>query len=228
MVADMPDLTAALLSGIGMTSQRTRDRMVKRLHTHGVQNQAVLQVMAATPRHLFVDEALATRAYEDMALPIGFGQTLSQPYVVARMTELLLETGTPPSVLEIGTGSGYQAAVLAQLVPNVFTVERIGGLAQRSRRLLENLGFRNIHFRLDDGHLGWVEAGPYEAILLTAAPGEIPDGLLQQLSPGGRLLAPVGTDGLQRLIMVTRENGAFVQQTLESVSFVPMRTGREI
>ncbi|AOU98176.1 protein-L-isoaspartate O-methyltransferase [Acidihalobacter yilgarnensis] len=223
----MPDLTTDSLSGIGMTSQRTRDRMVERLRTQGIQNASVLRIMAATPRHLFVDEALATRAYEDTALPIGFGQTLSQPYVVARMTELLLEAGMPTSVLEIGTGSGYQAAVLAQLVPRVYTVERIGALAQRARRLLDGVGFRNIQFKLDDGHMGWLEQGPYEAILLTAAPGEIPESLLQQLTPGGRLLAPVGAGERQHLVMVTREGNIFVHRTLDAVSFVPMRAGHE-
>ncbi|OBS10698.1 protein-L-isoaspartate(D-aspartate) O-methyltransferase [Acidihalobacter prosperus] len=223
----MSDLTTDALSGIGMTSQRTRDRMVDRLRAQGIQNAAVLRIMAATPRHLFVDEALATRAYEDTALPIGFGQTLSQPYVVARMTELLLEAGTPSSVLEIGTGSGYQAAVLAQLVPMVYTVERIGALAQRARHLLEGVGFRNIRFKLDDGHWGWREQGPYDAILLTAAPDEVPESLLQQLAPGGRLLAPVGSDERQRLVMVTREEKVFVHRTLDAVSFVPMRSGRE-
>lgn len=227
MVADMPDMTSDLLNGIGMTSQRTRDRMVTRLREQGIHNAAVLRIMAATPRHLFVDEALATRAYEDTALPIGFGQTLSQPYVVAKMTGLLLESGPINKVLEIGTGSGYQAAVLGQLVPHVFTVERIGGLAQRSRRLLEGFGFRNIYFKLDDGHLGWAESGPYDAILLTAAPREVPESLLQQLGPGGRLLAPVGGEGGQQLILVTREDDLFTHRVLEEVAFVPMRAGHE-
>lgn len=223
----MHDLTPGTLHGIGMTSQRTRDRMVDRLRGQGIQNEAVLSIMAATPRHLFVDEALATRAYEDTALPIGYGQTLSQPYIVARMTEVLLEAGTPHSVLEIGTGSGYQAAVLAQLVPVVYTVERIGALAQRSNRLLESFGFRNIHFKLDDGHTGWEECAPFGAVVLTAAPAEIPDTLLKQLTHTGRLLAPVGTGERQQLMLVTREEGLFVRRMLDQVSFVPMRPGRE-
>lgn len=223
----MRDLTQGELHGIGMTSQRTRDRMVERLRGQGIQSESVLSIMAATPRHLFIDEALATRAYEDTALPIGYGQTLSQPYIVARMTEVLLEKGIPANVLEIGTGSGYQAAVLAQLVPAVYTVERIAALAQRSNRLLESFGFRNIHYKIDDGHAGWEEHGPYGAILLTAAPGEIPDTLLSQLANGGRLLAPVGTGERQQLMLVTREDGLFVRRMLDQVSFVPMRQGRE-
>lgn len=228
MVTDMPNLKSNILIGIGMTSQRTRDRMVERMRSQGIRNPAVLQVMAATPRHLFVDEALATRAYEDISLPIGFGQTLSQPYIVARMTELLLEENTPARVLEIGTGSGYQAAVLAQLVPQVYTVERIKALSQRAERLITEIGFRNIHFKLDDGHFGWDEKGPYEAIILTAAPDEIPDYLLQQLALGGRLLAPVGEGAHQELIMVIRERNQFVRRSLDKVSFVPMRMGRTL
>lgn len=223
----MSDLRPNLISGIGMTSQRTRDRMVERMRSQGIRNPAVLRVMAATPRHLFVDEALATRAYEDISLPIGYGQTLSQPYIVARMTELLLEDALPSRVLEIGTGSGYQAAILAQLVPQVYTVERINALCQRAQRLISEIGFRNIHFKLDDGHFGWEEQGPYEAILLTAAPDEIPDCLLQQLALNGRLLAPVGDATHQELIMVIRERNKFVRRSLDTVSFVPMRSGQD-
>lgn len=213
--------------GIGMTSQRTRDRMVARLEELGIRDPRVLAVMRATPRHLFVEEALASRAYEDTALPIGYGQTISQPYVVARMTELLLQGGRPQRVLEVGTGSGYQAAVLAQVVPAVYTVERIAALAQRARRLLLEVGFGNIRFRVSDGTWGWREEAPFDAIVLTAAPVEIPEELLSQLTPDGRLIGPVGAEGAQQLVVVRHENRGFVRQVVEPVSFVPLRRGLE-
>ncbi len=213
--------------GIGMTSQRTRDRMVARLEELGIRDPRVLSVMRATPRHLFVEEALASRAYEDTALPIGYSQTISQPYIVARMTELVLQAGRPQRVLEVGTGSGYQAAVLAQVVPVVYTVERIAALADRARRLLLEVGFSNIRFRVSDGNWGWKEDAPFDAIVLTAAPAEIPEGLLEQLTPDGRLIGPVGVEGAQQLMVVRRENRSYVHQVVEPVSFVPLRRGLE-
>jgi protein-L-isoaspartate(D-aspartate) O-methyltransferase len=213
--------------GIGMTSQRTRDRMVARLEELGIRDPRVLSVMRATPRHLFVEEALASRAYEDTALPIGYSQTISQPYIVARMTELVLQAGRPQRVLEVGTGSGYQAAVLAQVVPVVYTVERIAALADRARRLLLEVGFSNIRFRVSDGNWGWKEDAPFDAIVLTAAPDEIPEGLLEQLTPDGRLIGPVGVEGAQQLMVVRRENRSYVHQVVEPVSFVPLRRGLE-
>jgi protein-L-isoaspartate(D-aspartate) O-methyltransferase len=208
-----------------MTSQRTRDRMVARLEELGIRDARVLSVMRATPRHLFVEEALASRAYEDTALPIGYGQTISQPYIVARMTELVLQAGRPQRVLEIGTGSGYQAAVLAQVVPQVYTVERIAALAERARRLLLEVGFGNIRFRTSDGSWGWPEEAPFDAIVMTAAPDEIPQSLLDQLVPDGRLIGPVGSEGAQQLMVVRRENRSYVRQVVEPVSFVPLRRG---
>ncbi len=215
------------LQGIGMTSQRTRERLVNRLREEGVRNLAVLKVISDTPRHIFVDEALASRAYEDTALPIGYRQTISRPYTVARMTEILLEHGKLERVLEIGTGSGYQTAVLAQLVPEVFTVERIEGLLRQARSRFMQLGLRNIRAKYDDGNLGWPEKAPYDGIIATAAPSEIPDSLLMQLAPGGRLIIPVGAQGNeQSLQLITREHDGFVQEAVEAASFVPMLGGQ--
>ncbi len=213
-------------TGIGMTSQRTRDRLVRQLEEAGIRNRRVLDVIANTPRHLFVDEALASRAYENTALPIGFGQTISQPYVVARMTEAVLEGGARRKVLEVGTGSGYQAAVLAQLVERVYSVERIHGLQHQAREVCSNLRIRNVSLRHSDGICGWPEQAPFDAIMLTAAPREVPEALLQQLAPGGVLVAPVGGDaGSQALVRITRQSDVYEQQYLESVSFVPMLPG---
>lgn len=220
-------MRGARQSGIGMTSQRTRDRMVARLVELGIRDTRVLDVMRATPRHLFVEEALASRAYEDTALPIGYGQTISQPYIVARMSELVLQAGRPQRVLEVGTGSGYQAAVLAQVVPAVYTVERITTLSERARRLLLEVGFGNIRFRISDGSWGWEQESPFDAIVLTAAPSEIPESLLRQLAPDGRLIGPVGGEGAQQLMVVRREHRSFVRQVVEPVSFVPLRPGLE-
>jgi protein-L-isoaspartate(D-aspartate) O-methyltransferase len=211
--------------GIGMTSQRTRDRLVERLQAQGITNAAVLEVMRWTPRHIFVDEALASRAYEDSALPIGHGQTISQPYIVARMTEVLLGEGPLERVLEVGTGCGYQTAVLAQLVGCVFSVERIQGLLHQARERLYELRLNNARLRLADGTLGWPEHAPYDGILVTAAAPEIPMALCEQLAPGGRLLAPVGRRGSQRLVLVVREGDGFQQHALEAVSFVPLIGG---
>ena len=211
--------------GIGMTSERTRARLIDRLRERGIRNEAVLEAMRNTPRHLFVDEALASRAYDDTALPIGHGQTISQPYVVARMTEALLLDGTPENVLEIGTGSGYQAAILAQLVPSVYTIERISFLARQAQRRLRQLGYHNVRARLGDGYEGWASHGPFDGILLTAAPAEVPAELLDQLAEGGCLVAPVGGRGGQELLLIRRRGDALEREVLDQVSFVPMLGG---
>ncbi len=212
------------LNGIGMTSQRTRERLIQRLVDQGVSNRAVLDVIRTTPRHLFLDEAMAHRAYEDVALPIGFQQTLSQPYIVARMTELLLAAGPLRRVLEIGTGSGYQTAVLAQLVEEVYSVERIKPLQQKARQRLRQLKLRNVHMNHADGGMGWAERGPFDGIMATAAPERIPEELLQQLAPEGRLVIPVGGQK-QHLQVVTRTHEGFDTQIVEAVYFVPLRPG---
>jgi len=213
------------LSGIGMTSQRTRERMVTRLMEQGIRDLRVLEVMRSVPRHLFVDEALATRAYEDTALPIGSGQTISQPYVVARMTEALLAGTTANKVLEIGTGCGYQSAVLAALVGEVFSVERIGDLARRTRERLRQLQVRNVRIRHGDGFAGWAEHAPYDAILVAAAPSQVPQQLIEQLAEGGRLILPVGDRSTQQLLEIRRIGSEIEQHTLQAVSFVPMLPG---
>ena len=213
------------LRGIGMTSARTRRRLIERLRDQGITNEQVLERMAGTPRHVFVDEALASRAYEDTALPIGYGQTISQPYVVARMTEALLASGTLRRVLEIGTGCGYQTAVLASLVPEMYSVERVSGLLRQARERFRLLGLHNVRVRHGDGYQGWDANAPFDAILLTAAPPAIPPALIQQLAEGGCLIAPVGTDGGQEL-MQYRKRGAEVDEArLGAVSFVPMLGG---
>ena len=212
--------------GIGMTSQRTRDRLVARLREEGIRNEAVLDVIRNTPRHLFVDEALASRAYEDTALPIGYNQTISQPYVVAVMTDLII-SGHPQKVLEIGTGSGYQAAVLAPLVPKVYTVERIKPLAEQARQRFRKLGLRNVRASYSDGTEGLPDFAPYDAIITTAAAEEIPQALLAQLSPdGGRLVIPVGGRDRQTLMLVTRHGNTFEKTGLDPVIFVPLLTGQ--
>ena len=216
---------SASLQGSGMTSQRTRDRMVDVLSREGIQNRQVLQAMRDTPRHIFVDEALQSRAYENTALPIGLGQTISQPYIVARMTEVLLEEGIPERVLEIGTGSGYQAAILAQLVPKVYSVERIGDLLHQARKRFRLLKLKNVHVQHVDGTMGWPERGPFGGVILTACPDEIPQPLLDQLAVGGRLVAPVGSSGNQVLVLVKRLDDRFEQTELEPVSFVPLLRG---
>jgi protein-L-isoaspartate(D-aspartate) O-methyltransferase len=213
--------------GIGMTSQRTRDRLVQRLQEEGITNQQVLSVIRNTPRHIFVDEALASRSYEDTALPIGYGQTISQPYVVARMTSILLETGPLDRVLEIGTGSGYQAAVLAPLAKEVYSVERIRPLLDLARKRLTELQMRNVRLKYSDGSWGWPEFAPYDAILATAAPEQIPDSLLSQLAMGGRLVMPVGSRVGQELVLLTKTPNGYEQQVLDNVVFVPMLGGTE-
>ena len=212
------------IAGIGMTSQRTRNRLVQRLRDSGVRDESVLQVMGNTPRHLFVDGALAHRAYEDTALPIGHGQTISQPYIVAKMTELLLAEGPRKKVLEIGTGSGYQTAVLAPLVDKLYSVERIDPLLKNARQRLRDLKLRNVSLKLSDGTWGWPECGPYDAIIAAAAPEQIPDSLLEQLADGGRMILPVGGEK-QRLILVERKGARFVHSDLEDVKFVPFLSG---
>ncbi|MCQ4166722.1 protein-L-isoaspartate(D-aspartate) O-methyltransferase [Tahibacter harae] len=211
--------------GLGMTSQRARDRLVERLQGDGIRDSRVLDVMRQLPRHLFVEEALATRAYEDTALPIGQGQTISQPWVVARMSEALLEFGTPRRVLEIGTGSGYQAAVLAGLVEQVHTVERIEELLRNARRRFRKLGIANIRSKHDDGRLGWPEEAPFDGIVLTAAGAQLENALLDQLAPEGVLVAPVGPAGRQQLVRIRPHDGARLREVLCPVSFVPLLSG---
>lgn len=212
--------------GIGMTSQRTRERLIQRLYEEGLSDARVLEVIRRTPRHLFVDEALAHRAYEDTALPIGHNQTISQPYIVGRMTELLLAAGPLDKVLEIGTGSGYQTAVLAQLVERVFSVERIQALQDRAKERLLELELRNVVFRWGDGWEGWPALAPYNGILVTAAASQVPQALLEQLAPGGRLVIPVGGNGQdQQLLLITREEQGFNRQVLDPVRFVPLLSG---
>jgi len=216
----------AFTRGIGMTSQRTRDRLVTRLREEGISNEAVLDVIRNTPRHLFVDEALASRAYEDTALPIGYNQTISQPYIVAVMTDLVVRD-KPQKVLEIGTGSGYQAAVLAPLVPKIYTVERIEPLAVQARQRFRKLGLRNIRASYSDGTEGLPDFAPYDAIITTAATEAIPEALMEQLSPrSGRLIIPVGGRDHQVLTLVTRNGDSYEQEDLDPVIFVPLLTGQ--
>jgi protein-L-isoaspartate(D-aspartate) O-methyltransferase len=211
--------------GIGMTSQRTRERLIERLYEEGLSNPHVLEVIRRTPRHLFVDEALAHRAYEDTALPIGHNQTISQPYMVGRMTELLLAAGPLDKVLEIGTGSGYQTSVLAQLVERVFSVERIQALQERAKERLQELNLRNVVFRWGDGWEGWNALGPYHGIIVTAAAAEVPQALLDQLAPGGRLVIPVGAGAEQQLLLIVRDEQGFTRHVLDDVRFVPLLNG---
>ncbi len=211
--------------GIGMTSQGTRDRLVRRLRANGIEDERVLQAVATTPRHEFVDEALSSRSYEDTALPIGLGQTISQPWVVAKMTEALLDGGSPQKVLEVGTGSGYQAAILAVLVPQVFTVERIEELLKIARRRFHRLKLNNIYTRHADGHLGWPSQAPFDGIIVTAAASRLPLELVAQLRVGGVLVAPVERGGMQRLLAVRRTEEGHEERDLGGVIFVPLLTG---
>jgi protein-L-isoaspartate(D-aspartate) O-methyltransferase len=213
--------------GIGMTSQRTRNRLVDRLREGGITDPRVLDVLRQIPRHLFMDEAMSSRAYEDTALPIGYGQTISQPFIVARMTEVLLQqSGMPSKVLEIGTGSGYQTAVLAQLVDQVYSVERISHLLNQARQRLHSLQLRNVQYRMGDGYQGWDKHAPFDAIIVTAAPEAVPKQLLQQLVVGGRMVIPVGKPLQQRLLLITREEEGCTEQALDWVSFVPLIKGQ--
>ncbi|VAW74708.1 Protein-L-isoaspartate O-methyltransferase [hydrothermal vent metagenome] len=207
-----------------MTSQRTRDRLVARLREEGIRNNRVLDAIASTPRHLFIDEALASRAYEDTSLPIGHGQTISQPYIVARMTELLLEV-KPSVVLEVGTGSGYQAAILAGLVDKVYSTERIEALATQARQRFRQLAYRNIRVQHSDGSWGWPQFGPFDAIIVTAGAADIPEALLEQLKVGGRLVMPLGGREQQTLITVTRTESVYEREDFEPVMFVPLLGG---
>ncbi|MCH8302712.1 MAG: protein-L-isoaspartate(D-aspartate) O-methyltransferase [Proteobacteria bacterium] len=214
------------VQGIGMTSARTRDRLVDRLKNHGIRSSAVLEQIRNVPRHLFVDEALASRSYEDTALPIGHGQTISQPYVVAKMTEALLTDFAGDKVLEIGTGCGYQTAVLAPLVKEIYTVERIPELLRKAKQRLRQLDIYNVRFRLGDGWEGWPKYAPYDGIIVAAAATELPQKLLDQIAPGGRLVMPVGPSGAQELTMVLRRDDHFEQVSLGGVSFVPLVKGK--
>jgi protein-L-isoaspartate(D-aspartate) O-methyltransferase len=209
-----------------MTSRRTRDRLVQRLRDNGIRNAAVLEQIRNVPRHLFVDEALASHAYEDTALPIGLGQTISQPWVVARMTEALLDGFDGETVLEIGTGCGYQTAVLAPLVKKVYTVERIRELLRKAQQRLRDLDIYNVQFRPGDGWEGWPKYAPYDGIIVAAAAPEIPEKLLQQLAPGGRMIIPVGPPRSQKLLQVTRRDDHFEELSLGAVSFVPLVHGK--
>jgi len=211
--------------GIGMTSPRTRERLIQRLGRQGIRHSAVLQAMRSVPRHLFVDEALASRAYEETALPIGHGQTISQPYTVARMTEALVAGGMPDTVLEIGTGSGYQCAILARLVRRVYSIERIGALLELARGRFRELGLRNIHLKHSDGGVGLPEYAPFDGIIVTAAPRGVPQSLLQQLALGGRLVLPTHTQAGQLLVRITRTPQGYQQEQLEAANFVPLKGG---
>ena len=210
--------------GIGMTSQRTRERLIQRLMDQGITRFEVLEAIRSVPRHLFVDEALAHRSYEDTALPIGYGQTLSQPYVVAKMSELALAQGRPKKVLELGSGSGYQTAILASLVDEICAIERIKPLLERARKQLRALRVRNVRLRHGDGLDGWASEAPFDLILGAAAPERLPTQLLEQLAPGGRLILPVGGEQ-QQLMLVTATPEGYVEEVIEEVNFVPMVRG---
>ena len=218
-------MTDLRLSGIGMTSARTRDRLVQRLREQGIANLAVLERIRNVPRHIFVDEALGSRAYEDTALPISYGQTISQPYIVARMTEALLEAGAAENILEVGTGCGYQTAVLAPLVARLYTIERIEPLLVRARERLKELGIRNVRFRHGDGTLGWKAHAPFDGILVAAAPLTVPEALVKQLRVGGRLLVPIGPEGEQELVRFTRREQGVQRESIGAVAFVPLLGG---
>lgn len=214
------------LSGIGMTSQRTRNRLIERLYEQGISDVRVLDAISNTPRHLFIEEALAHRAYEDTALPIGYNQTISQPYIVARMTELLIGRGPlPERVLEVGTGCGYQTAVLASLVRRVYTVERILPLQEKARATLRALKFTNVYYKHCDGGMGWPGKAPFDGIIVTAAPREVPQELLGQLADGGRLVIPVGDESRQVLLVIQRQGDEWVTTEVAGVMFVPLLPG---
>jgi protein-L-isoaspartate(D-aspartate) O-methyltransferase len=214
-------------NGIGMTSARTRDRLIERLRDEGIKNPAVLERVRAVPRHLFVDEALASRAYEDTALPIGFGQTISQPYIVAAMTEALIDGRKLTRVLEIGTGCGYQTAVLAPFVQHIYSVERIQPLVQRARSILAELKISNVSLRHADGWHGWRSQAPFQGIIVAAAPEDVPPELYEQLDEGGCMVIPIGARGRQTLLRVTRAGGEFEREELLPVSFVPFVAGTD-
>ena len=214
-------------NGIGMTSLRTRERLLGRLMEQGIKNMQVLDIIRSTPRHIFLDEALSHRAYEDVALPIGYGQTISQPYVVAKMTEIVSASRRLKNVLEIGTGCGYQTAVISRIAEKVYTIERIKPLLDRAKKNLKLLGIRNVEFKHDDGSLGWEERAPFDAIITTAAPQMVPSELYQQLSPEeGSLVIPVGVDNQQDLQHIVKSGQSIRTENLGSVRFVPLLTGQ--
>ena len=222
----MPLRSDPFLRGSGLTSPRVRERLIERLQEAGIVDERVLRSMRRTPRHIFVEEAFASRAYEDTALPIGHGQTISQPYTVARMSEAILRDGMPNKVLEIGTGSGYQTAILADLTNQVFSIERIKSLQDQARERLKLLERYNVRLRHADGWQGWSAHGPFDAILVAAAPDMIPPRLLEQIAEGGRMVIPVGPQGgAQKLLMIRREEGILREEVLEGASFVPLVSG---
>lgn len=209
-----------------MTSARTRTRLVERLRAEGIKNEELLKIIGLTPRHLFIDEGLSHRAYEDTALPIGMGQTISQPYIVARMTEMLMETGSMNKVLEIGTGCGYQTSILGKVAKTVFTVERIRALHMQARKTLTGIGQHNIQYLFADGFNGWHQYAPFDGIIVTAAPPSIPEKLVSQLADGGRMMIPVGsTESSQDLILVQRKGTKIEETVIEKVKFVPLVSG---
>ena len=213
------------LSGIGMTSQRTRMRMVERLRGQGIRDEVVLSVMGEVPRHLFVDEALASRAYEDISLPLGFGQTISSPYTVARMSELARGGGALNRVLEIGTGCGYQAAVLARLAKEVYSIERVAGLLAKARKHFREVRLPNVRLRHGDGHAGMPEVAPFDAIVMTAAATHVPRELMDQLAVGGKMIVPMALAGEQRLCVIERSPHGYVEKKMDVVKFVPLLPG---
>lgn len=209
-----------------MTSQRTRARMIERLRESGIRDERVLGAMAAVPRHLFVEEALASRAYEDTALPIGFGQTISQPYIVAKMIETVIETKPPAKALEVGTGCGYQAAVMARVFPEVYSIERISALLERARANLLGLRLANLRLAHGDGYAGLEKAAPFQSIIVAAAARRAPEALLRQLAPGGRMVLPLHEGKAQRLVLIERSGRGFTETELDPVRFVPMEMGK--
>jgi protein-L-isoaspartate(D-aspartate) O-methyltransferase len=211
--------------GIGMTSQRTRMRMVERLRAQGIRDETVLAAMGEVPRHIFVDEALSSRAYEDMALPLGYGQTISSPHTVARMTELARNGRPLGKVLEIGTGCGYQSAVLCRVARQVYSMERLAALIRKARRNLRQAGVTNIHLRHGDGHAGMPEIAPFDAIVMTAAAARAPDALLKQLSVGGRMVLPIERSDEQHLFIIERTDRGIVERRMDPVVFVPLLPG---
>lgn len=220
------------LAGIGMTSQRTRERLIGRLIEQGISDWTVLDVIRSTPRHIFLEEALAHRAYEDVALPIGYNQTISQPYIVAKMTEAVLRNhpalvqGKLGTVLEVGTGCGYQTSIIAPLAQKVYSVERIKPLMEKARKNIKLLGLHNVQFKHDDGSLGWKEKGPFDAIIAAAAPQQVPQELLAQLAEGGRLIIPVGGEDVQELRLITRTGNDYRTEVVAAVRFVPLYIGQ--
>ena len=212
-------------SGIGMTSQRTRMRMVERLRSQGIRDEVVLSAMGHVPRHVFVDEALASRAYEDIALPLGFGQTISSPYTVARMTELARSGGVLNKVLEIGTGCGYQAAILARLAKEVYSIERVAGLIAKARKHFRELRVLNVRLRHGDGLAGMAEVAPFDIIIMSAAATHVPRELMEQLAVGGRMILPMAQSGEQRLCMIERSQHGYIEKKMDAVKFVPLLPG---